>query len=1222
MLILLFGSIPSSLFAAETIPAPETIETEANSQATPITESELQAGLNTPIDTSQINTSTNAPENMSVVGILEDKAIYSSLSNQQLQAYIANPTDYSNKQAKNIGDSNGIVIWQSTYSTPRIWIEGIGDVYCIEPKAEFPDGNQYDNGQVLNSDGVKAILWWGFPSNAGGQYGLSDDEAYIRTWVALNAFIGEFDRTKVENLNDEYVNMLLEKADSLDLPQENLTITGGGVATYDEQTNSLITPKYTTAGTTGNFWLTGLESDIYMIDDSGKSVTSLPIGSSFRLATKNLSKNGTISFTVNTDAKKRASIMYTATGVQKLVNLQPTTTLEPVNSTATFEQAIGYIELTKKGENFDNSLNDIVGLQNAEFTITDAQGNKKLVKTDKNGFLKETLNPGNYTIEETKAPFGYKINTGFFGQIYKENFTVKPSTTTVLNGGKYLLNDIIKGSFSLKKVGESFDNADSSLKPLKGVEFKLEGLGLKQTLYTDATGNLKVDNLKAGNYKLTETKPLTGYHGTFDQEFVIDKAEEIFLINQGQDIINQINRGSFELIKVGETFDNSSSELLPLQGVTFRVTGFGYDKVLTTDEKGKISDKNLKPGKYTISETQTIVGYINNKYKEEFEIIHDGDNIKLATNGQLINDVIKGSAKLTKIGEQTDTSKTEIPLKGVVFRVTGLGFDQTFSTNEKGELIIPNLKYGKYTITEIKALDGYASPTYSEEFSIETNGQVVELNGGKPLLNKALRGSVHLIKHGESLTNGVDSFNPLAGVEFKVVGTKNTKNPIKTTYLTDKNGELLITDLKKGTYKITETKQADGYQAPDYSEEFAITKDGEIIELNGGIPLKNYAILADATLQKIGNLPEKSTQMTFDLPENSDRFIHNNQMHVPLENTEFTIVGINGTKNPTQTTFLTDKNGKILIKNLKAGEYKVTETKSRPGYDINQESTYTPYEETFVVDTHQKIYFLHGYDIVEKAPSSENELIPIINKLITNEIEITKRDFSSKEELPGATIRITEKKSNKVIDEWVSTETAHKTTLEYGDYQVCETLAPTNYELSTECIDISVTEAGITQKFDLFNKRKTVPREKIVNEIVVQKTDFFTGKALAGAKLTITDTETDQVIDEWISTTEKHTTNVAVGSYKICEEVAPQGYQKKDECIPFEVTENGLTQTFKFENKIIASEPVSPLIDPIKPIYTILKTGVIHTVLAKGVLLTAVLILIAILLYILKTRLD
>jgi uncharacterized surface anchored protein len=51
-------------------------------------------------------------------------------------------------------------------------------------------------------------------------------------------------------------------------------------------------------------------------------------------------------------------------------------------------------------------------------------------------------------------------------------------------------------------------------------------------------------------------------------------------------------------------------------------------------------------------------------------------------------------------------------VEGFSFRITGVNYDQTFTTDKNGEILIENLRIGEYTVSEVndKASTGYILP--------------------------------------------------------------------------------------------------------------------------------------------------------------------------------------------------------------------------------------------------------------------------------------------------------------------------------------------------------------------------------------------------------------------------------------------------------------------------------------------------------------------------------
>ena len=85
----------------------------------------------------------------------------------------------------------------------------------------------------------------------------------------------------------------------------------------------------------------------------------------------------------------------------------------------------------------------------------------------------------------------------------------------------------------------------------------------------------------------------------------------------------------------------------------------------------------------------------------------------------------------------------------------------------------------------------------------------------------------------------------------------------------------------------------------------------------------------------------------------------------------------------------------------------------------------------------------------------------LVNLSLGNFVKISKIDATTKEELPGATLVVTNKNDANKKWEWVSTNTPHYIALEDGSYTLCETLAPTGYVLNTTCIDFTVDNSTI-----------------------------------------------------------------------------------------------------------------------------------------------------------------
>ena len=79
----------------------------------------------------------------------------------------------------------------------------------------------------------------------------------------------------------------------------------------------------------------------------------------------------------------------------------------------------------------------------------------------------------------------------------------------------------------------------------------------------------------------------------------------------------------------------------------------------------------------------------------------------------------------------------------------------------------------------------------------------------------------------------------LANAEFTLeVQEENTWKKLKTTLVSDKNGQIVVTDLPVGSYRFVETKAPEGYMLLADPVPFEITKAGQV-ELADGIYKKS-----------------------------------------------------------------------------------------------------------------------------------------------------------------------------------------------------------------------------------------------------------------------------------------------------------------------------------------------------------------------------------------------
>ena len=145
------------------------------------------------------------------------------------------------------------------------------------------------------------------------------------------------------------------------------------------------------------------------------------------------------------------------------------------------------------------------------------------------------------------------------------------------------------------------------------------------------------------------------------------------------------------------------------------------------------------------------------------------------------------------------------------------------------------------------------------------------------------------------------------------------------------------------------------------------------------------------------------------------------------------------------------------------------------------------------------------------------------------------------------------------ITEWVSTTNGHVIRiLSNGTYKLEEVAAPQGYKLNKEAVTFTINDSNKDVKVTFENEAKEV----VVN---ILKVDASTGEALEGAVLVLTKPNGEQI--KIVTTKEAYViTGLEDGTYKLHEEVAPNGYIKSDKVITFTIDDENLSHQITFEN--------------------------------------------------------
>ncbi|HGA0508312.1 TPA: SpaA isopeptide-forming pilin-related protein [Bacillus pacificus] len=295
------------------------------------------------------------------------------------------------------------------------------------------------------------------------------------------------------------------------------------------------------------------------------------------------------------------------------------------------EKATGQFEIVKvDAEDKAKVLSD------AEFEVYKDGKKVETLRTDKTGkVISQKLEPGTYTLKETKAPQGYKLLKEEIEVVVEANKVVEVQVENAKELGSLQV---------IKKDAESG-------KVLEGAEFKLKnetGQVVGEAKTTNKDGVVKFENLVPGKYTLEETKAPEGYKAlevTVEVNVVANTVIKQEVLNEK---VKEKIKGQVEITKVDATDTNKK-----LAGAVFEILKDGTKiDTLTTDKNGEATSKELEPGDYILKEVQAPEGYELSDKEIEFTISNQKiEVVKL----QITNE------KETSKGPENPGGETETP---------------------------------------------------------------------------------------------------------------------------------------------------------------------------------------------------------------------------------------------------------------------------------------------------------------------------------------------------------------------------------------------------------------------------------------------------------------------------------------------------------------------------------------------------------------------------------
>ena len=532
------------------------------------------------------------------------------------------------------------------------------------------------------------------------------------------------------------------------------------------------------------------------------------------------------------------------------------------------------------------------------------------IKTGPDGkAVLENLLPGVYEISEKSVPSPYLMDAE------PQLVTLYPNRDRTV----YFENHK-KPTLTVHKM----DSITGS--PIQGAKFQvwygsnstttgeLNDLG---TYFTDERGEIVLEGLRDGWYKVTELEPAHGFtiKEPATQEVYIEGGESKSLTFENVPL-NAIVVHKTDSV-TGEALGGATFQLRYLGGASG--TGGTVIGQKTTGANGMALWTGLEPGAYIVEEIDPGDGYSILQSSETVYLVDNGEQSVITVHFENLPDGNLLIRKVCSVNPSVTLPDAEFKITYADGSVIG-DSNGIFVTDENGEIRINGLEPGKSVIvTETRAPDGYEIDTQSQTIQIQA-GRTVSLT-----FKNEPRGAL-IIQKRDRVTG-----QPLAGAQFRVttasgceVGLDGVIGDSTLTqagiFETDANGEIRISNLTPGAYVLTELQAPEGYTIDNPSTNVVIGEGGD-----------TQTVVITNT-PKGGLLIKKMDSVTKE----------------PLSDVTFKVTTADGAVVGTSNgEHRTDSNGYISIPDLEPGTYIVQEVQAKSGYLLDD----TP--KTITVKDHQ-----------------------------------------------------------------------------------------------------------------------------------------------------------------------------------------------------------------------------------------------------------------------------
>ena len=726
-----------------------------------------------------------------------------------------------------------------------------------------------------------------------------------------------------------------------------------------------------------------------------------------------------------------------------------------------------FTDKNKQLENFDVTVNN--------GSVVSKSGNSLKVKTDDGKTAVVTLTQNN--LSDSGEFTGFLTLTSNSKQ-----------TLAKLKAGKRKYYAAVKGleNGNLEIIKTSEDGIVSN------IEFTVTGNGKTYNVKTDSNGKIKIPNLTAGEYTVTEKVPAR-YEKQKSQKVKVQAGKTASV-----SFSNTLKKGAIKI--------NKQSEDGEVGNRTFEIKGNDKTYIINTNSDGiamisdiPVYDKDNKKITYTISEKNVPIKYVI-PANQKATLTAD------ATTTKTFKNVLKKfTAEVIKTDSEYESAQGDGSLAGAVYGIyKGDELVDTYTTDENGYFKTKEYVCGdNWTIREISASEGYLLDETVYSVGAEAKNYTVEKNTVKMTVKEdVIKGKISIIKHSDDGTTQIET--PEQGAEFEVYlkssgSYENAKDSEKDHLVCDKNGFDETKFLPYGIYIVHQTK---GWENTEWMQDFEV-----VISENE----KNYFYLInDAVLTSLVKIVKKDAETGNIIPVSGIGFkVWDCQNECYVEQT------INYPTQITIDTYYTDESGSLMMPSeLVYGNYELHEVQTANGYVLDE----TPVP--FAIDGQEEVITVEKFNTAQKGKISVRKTGDIFARVQRTSSAYTDEDGNLIENpttytpvfeignLSGAVFQViasediitadgtVRAKEGDVVAELITDENGYAETdlLYLGKYEVKEIKAPESYVLNRESQFVELVYAG--QEIEVRNTVNTAfvndyQRVEISLEKILEQDETF-----------------------------------------------------------------------------------------------------------------------------------